>query len=753
MIRAINPFVERLTFFWHRHWANSRESGLAAAAADDPDRAVPQLRRPRVQSQREFKDLAYAVTIDPIDAALPDRRAERQGGAERELRAGADGAVHARRHERSRSAELLPDRRRADRQGAVGMADQRHQPEQRLQLLHAGALVRRTRSSSSANFGNFTTADAVELVLAQPAHPAFIVNALWSEFIVEEPDPATLREPHLETTRATASSSSRCSSRSSPTRRLFDSVDEPNMVKPPVVYVVGAMRALGLGITDSTASDYLDAMGQQPYFPPNVAGLGGRPLVAEHRYGAGAIQLHLDRCSQTRGDPGRAGRDAGRGLRACVRGGRLAVAGRGTQSRDPQLRRGANTMHGTRPRRAPDRVARFDPRRPRRPGDVMSDDRPDHAPIRALRCADCARTDSLVTNLGPPRGSRSRPRRSPASRTASRRAARSQPALASWRQRDRVRRRSTRPRIWAGSRSGTRPPSAATPGRRTILVCIYLNGGNDGLNAIVPVGEYPAYVSQRSNIARVLGPSGGGQVGTTVMPGPAARLAFANPLVSGTGNNGDVRGSTRSTETDRGAGSDLAVFPPPTTAANLSHFESRDYWFAGALEQLETGWLGRWLDLYRLELEPAAGDLDRYLPVEVDPDLERARLRDQRASARPASRSRGRASTRTCRSPTSHPCRSTRRTSRSGAPVRNLRRDGRGVEPVSGLNRARPHGLPDRTPVCRAKLQLAATLLGAGLGTRVVTIDWGSFDTHGDQITSQDPAARGSLQRARGVQE
>ena len=47
------------------------------------------------------------------------------------------------------------------------------------------------------------------------------------------------------------------------------------MIKQPVVYVVGAMRALGLGVTDSTASDYLDAMGQQPYFPPNVSGWEG----------------------------------------------------------------------------------------------------------------------------------------------------------------------------------------------------------------------------------------------------------------------------------------------------------------------------------------------------------------------------------------------------------------------------------------------------------------------------------------------
>ena len=56
---------------------------------------------------------------------------------------------------------------------------------------------------------------------------------------------------------------------------LFDSITEPNMLKPPVVYAVGVMRALGRTITDSTISDYLGAMGQQPYFPPNVSGWEG----------------------------------------------------------------------------------------------------------------------------------------------------------------------------------------------------------------------------------------------------------------------------------------------------------------------------------------------------------------------------------------------------------------------------------------------------------------------------------------------
>ncbi|MFQ5426817.1 MAG: DUF1501 domain-containing protein, partial [Gaiellales bacterium] len=38
-----------------------------------------------------------------------------------------------------------------------------------------------------------------------------------------------------------------------------------------------------------------------------------------------------------------------------------------------------------------------------------------------------------------------------------------------------------------------------------------------------------------------------------------------------------------------------------------------------------------------------------------------------------------------------------------------------------------------------SKLQQAAILLSAGLGTRIVTIPWGSFDNHGNQIMSHDP--------------
>jgi hypothetical protein len=58
-------------------------------------------------------------------------------------------------------------------------------------------------------------------------------------------------------------------------KAIFSSLAEPNMVKPPVVYVVGMYRTLGLHVTDNLSYRYLSLTDQLPYSPPNVAGWEG----------------------------------------------------------------------------------------------------------------------------------------------------------------------------------------------------------------------------------------------------------------------------------------------------------------------------------------------------------------------------------------------------------------------------------------------------------------------------------------------
>jgi uncharacterized protein (DUF1501 family) len=288
--------------------------------------------------------------------------------------------------------------------------------------------------------------------------------------------------------------------------------------------------------------------------------------------------------------------------------------------------------------------------------------------------------------------------------------------------------------------------AAAEPQPDRKLVMIFLNGGNDGLNTIVPLAEYDAYRGARDRIARERDPvQGGSRVGSIEMPGTDGRHGWAQVCVSGEENNGYDRGfDSIWGDGGGGEGSDLAVFPAADyTPANRSHFDSRDFWFSGSTEKLPTGWLGRWLDRYGSQDNPLqAVSLDSYIskqlraesaPVSAVSNLNGVRFRvggvwdgliDTTEQMAPLS------------AVPSGPGNAALGLSRSvyGQTVQISRSLGSLQDPSGGA------GYPNSS--LSRRLQLAATLLAAPLGVRVVTLDWGSFDTHGNQLGSQDPQLR-----------
>ena len=244
--------------------------------------------------------------------------------------------------------------------------------------------------------------------------------------------------------------------------------------------------------------------------------------------------------------------------------------------------------------------------------------------IQALKCADCARSDSAVSDLQPDSllpipadalsGWRDGQARARAGVDAPQAAAQRHARL-----RGRVRRDAARLEdVWESAVA-----QAAEPMQKSLVV-IYLNGGNDGLNCFVPderrgVRRVPG--RSAPNIARVLGPgTARGKVGTTVMRGTGGALGFANKLVSGAGADQQRRhrrASTRSTATARGgAGSDLAVIPGGRLqpAQPLALREPRLLVRRRALAAADR--LARPLARrLRLAVEPAAGRLARLEPV------------------------------------------------------------------------------------------------------------------------------------------
>ncbi len=305
----------------------------------------------------------------------------------------------------------------------------------------------------------------------------------------------------------------------------------------------------------------------------------------------------------------------------------------------------------------------------------------------------------------------------------------------------------------------------AAPAAGNCLVVLYLAGGNDSLNTMPPgsgaAAEFNAYTAARPTLGRVAGANAGGRFGTTDLPGTGGVVSWANAAVSGVSNNGGDAGF----DTLFGGGygtsdGNLAVLPGVDyTPANLSHFDSSDYWFSGALQAQTTGWLGRWIDrngsasnpLQAISLDSA---LSKSIRTAVNPVCALPNLYDLgfRMNAvggygmPPYSGGPGPSSANI----NAEMAALAGMAAADGNAYLSRARSSYG-QAVSVYNQSQNlgsanGGYPD-TGELSTKLQMAARLLGAGLGTRIITIHWGSFDTHGEQLQRQDPQLQ-NLSRA-----
>jgi uncharacterized protein (DUF1800 family) len=116
--------------------------------------------------------------------------------------------------------------------------------------------------------GKFDWRDSCMLCLEHKRHPGFVVQKLWSYFVptpIDGPTGKALRKTYVKGNYAI--------------RPLVEAIlkhpalyEGPRMVKPPVVYIAGLLRARGKGITTDSWTWISDLAGQRLFDPPNVAG-------------------------------------------------------------------------------------------------------------------------------------------------------------------------------------------------------------------------------------------------------------------------------------------------------------------------------------------------------------------------------------------------------------------------------------------------------------------------------------------------
>lgn len=274
-------------------------------------------------------------------------------------------------------------------------------------------------------------------------------------------------------------------------------------------------------------------------------------------------------------------------------------------------------------------------------------------------------------------------------------------------------------RAWASSPLLNNAPRGA--GEDRVLVLIQLNGGNDGLNTVIPLEYYPAYQKARTNIAiaeeKILRLEGYDRTGLHPAM-PELQQLFAD------GKLAILQGVS---------------YPTP----NFSHFRATDIWLTGADagQVLPTGWAGRYLDNFypHFPQEYPNAMMPDPLAIQVgslvSPALQGPTLTMGMAISNPNSFYDLIADKTATVSKT-----------RAGDQLAYIREMSVKTDQYAGVIRKAAQKVPKQSDLYPAagknpladQLKIVARLIAGGLRTRFYLVSMGGFDTHAKQVEAAD---------------
>jgi uncharacterized protein (DUF1800 family) len=254
MIRSQKPLEEKLTLFWHDHFATSDQ---------DTPLMLAQNRMLRANAFGSFRTLLGKVTNDRamqlfLSLADSPKEAPNENFARELMELFTLGGGYTERDVRE-AARALTGYQAKWRDNGPPLI--RFNPE-----AHDDGVKR-----IFGHKGRFGPDDVLDLVVAHPRHAAFLTRKLWDFFVADPPDAATAR--NLQ--RVYRKSGLKIAPVVEAILRhpaLYARLDAPDLVKCPIVYVAGTLRLAGRGITIGDYGWLLDNMGQMPFHPPSVAG-------------------------------------------------------------------------------------------------------------------------------------------------------------------------------------------------------------------------------------------------------------------------------------------------------------------------------------------------------------------------------------------------------------------------------------------------------------------------------------------------
>ena len=263
MIESPAPLQERMTLFWHNHFATSQQKVVRSQAMWNQQQLI------RAHALGSFATLLHGVAKDPamlvyLDGANSRREAPNENFAREVMELFTLGeATHG-------GGYTEQDIREAAR-AFTGWSIERETFSFRFRPMFHDSGSKTVLGRS----GNFDGDTVLDVMLAQDATARFIVGKLWREFVSPTPDAVEL-DRIAKRFRASGYDISTALSDLLLTDAFWAADNAGSLVKSPVDLVVGTMRQFGVGYSDATPFALKSAqLGQNLLIPPNVKGWPG----------------------------------------------------------------------------------------------------------------------------------------------------------------------------------------------------------------------------------------------------------------------------------------------------------------------------------------------------------------------------------------------------------------------------------------------------------------------------------------------
>jgi len=258
MLRTRHPLVEKMTLFWHGHFATSIRKV-------SPAMMVGQIDLFRSQALGNFRSLLLAVSKDPAMLVWLDNR--------------YNVAAHPNENYAREVMELF----------ALGLGNYTEDDVKNAARAFTGwtldksgnFIFRPTQHDDGiktflGHTGSFDGADVLSIIVQQPIHQRFICRKLLEFFVYSDPEPELIEA--LAQTYALSGYDLAKTVGTVLRSNVFYSLRAYRALpKSPIEFVIGAQRLMQVQGVPKDTIGWLQRMGQEPLAPPSVKGWDGGP--------------------------------------------------------------------------------------------------------------------------------------------------------------------------------------------------------------------------------------------------------------------------------------------------------------------------------------------------------------------------------------------------------------------------------------------------------------------------------------------